>query len=104
MTSVVIVGEAETQLREIDSWWREHRDVAQSLVTDEFERCVFLLQNSPDIGTRFHRTEIPGVRRILMKKTRHLVYYIHDPKHELVYIVAVWGMPKDGDPPLQDPR
>ena len=39
-----------------------------------------------------------------MKKTRHLVYYIHDAEHSIVYIIAIWGAPKEGDPVLHDPR
>jgi plasmid stabilization system protein ParE len=59
-------------------------------VVDELERCVTLLENSPDIGTMFHRTNVPGVRRLLMKKTKHLIYYVHDDNNAVVYIVAVW--------------
>jgi hypothetical protein len=39
-----------------------------------------------------------------MKKTGHLVYYVHDSAHSVVYIIAVWGMPKEGSPPLDEPR
>ena len=104
MTTVVVVDEAEEQLREINEWWSANRQAAPSLVVDEFERCVTLLENSPDIGTMFHRTNVPGVRRLLMKKTKHLLYYVHDDNNAVVYIVAVWGAPKGGDPNLPDPR
>jgi plasmid stabilization system protein ParE len=79
MTTVVIVDEAEAQLTENHEWWVAHRD-ASMLVLDEFERCVSLLSSSPDIGTRFHRAFVPGVRRLLMKKTSHCVYYLHDER------------------------
>lgn len=104
MTTVVIVDAAEEQLAEIDEWWREHRPAAPTLVVDELARCVSLLEASPDLGVRFHRTPVPGVRRLVMKKTRHLVYYIHDAAHSIVYVIAIWGAPKDGDPVLHDPR
>jgi hypothetical protein len=39
-----------------------------------------------------------------MKQTKHFVYYIHDNHTAIVYIVAVWGAPKLGDPPVHDPR
>ena len=104
MTTVVVVDEAEEQLREINEWWIANRQAAPSLVVDEFERCVTLLENSPDIGTIFHRTNVPGARRLLMKKTKHLLYYVHDDNNAVVYIVAVWGAPKGGDPDLRDPR
>ena len=104
MTTVVVVGDAEEQLRAIDDWWRANRGAAATLVVDEFDRCVTLLEHSPDIGVGFHRTDVPGVRRLVMKRTKHFVYYVHDAGNEVVYIVAVWGAPKGGDPVLRDPR
>jgi plasmid stabilization system protein ParE len=104
MTSVVLVNRAIQQLREIDAWWRDHRPDAATLVADEFERCLTLLESTPELGSRFQRTSVVGVRRIVMKKTKHVVYYVHDSVHALVYVIAIWGMPKDGYPPLDDPR
>jgi plasmid stabilization system protein ParE len=104
MTTVVVVDAAEEQLREIDEWWKRNRRAAPTLVMDELARCVRLLESSPDIGVRFHRTRVPGVRRLVMRKTRHLVYYVHDTEHAVVYIIAIWGAPKEGDPVLHDPR
>jgi len=71
---------------------------------DEFERCVALLETTPDLGGRFHRTHVPGVRRLLMSQTKQFVYYVHDETHEVVYVVAIWGAPKAGPPRLVDPR
>jgi len=104
MTTVVVVHEAEEQLREIVDWWVANRRLAPTLVVDEFERCMTLVENSPDIGTGFHRTAVPGVRRLVMKKTKHFVYYVHDDENSIVYVIAVWGAPKEGDPVLRDPR
>lgn len=57
MTTVVVVDIAEAQLIEIDAWWLGNRSSSPTLVIDEFERCVSLLESNPDIGTRFHSTE-----------------------------------------------
>lgn len=38
MTTVVVVDEAEEQLREIIKWWIENLTDAPTLVLDEFER------------------------------------------------------------------
>ncbi|MBI2893554.1 MAG: type II toxin-antitoxin system RelE/ParE family toxin [Deltaproteobacteria bacterium] len=104
MTTVVVVAEAEEQLREIIEWWVENRPAAPALVLEEFARCVELLEHSPDAGPRFLRTRVPGVRRLVMKRTRHLVYYVHDEENAVVYIITVWGAPREGDPALRDPR
>ncbi|MBA3451808.1 MAG: type II toxin-antitoxin system RelE/ParE family toxin [Deltaproteobacteria bacterium] len=104
MTTVVIVNEAEEQLRGIVEWWTANRPAVPALALDEFERCVMLLENSPDVGLGFHRTAVPGVRRLVMKKTKHCLYYVHDVDNAVVYVIAVWGAPKEGDPVLRDPR
>jgi hypothetical protein len=85
MTTVVIVDTAEEQLRESCEWWMTHREANPSLVMDEYERCVSLLESSPDIGARFHRSRVPGVRRLLMKRTKHHVYSLHDEPNAIVY-------------------
>jgi plasmid stabilization system protein ParE len=104
VTAVVLVDEAVAQLRDIVSWWRSNRAAARDLVLDEFERCVILLESTPDVGARFSRSSIPGVRKVLMRRTKHSVYYLHDAAHGVVYILAVWGSPQAGDPLLRDPR
>lgn len=104
MTTVIVVDTAEAQLREIVEWWSSHRPKAPWLVLDEFERCVAFLESSPDAGVGFARTVVRGVRRLLLKRTRHFVYYVHDERREVVYVIAVWGAPKVGDPQLHDPR
>ena len=104
MTTVVLVDPAEEQLHEIAEWWMSHRDASPLLVMDEFDRCVSLLESSPDAGPRFHRSRVPGVRRLVMRRTKHHVYYLHDEPNAIVYIIAVWGAPKVGHPVLLDPR
>lgn len=104
MITVVLLGPAEEQLHEIAEWWMEHREASPSLVMDEFDRCVSLLESSPDAGARFHRSRVPGVRRLVMRRTKHHVYYLHDEPNAVVYIIAVWGAPKLGVPVLIDPR
>lgn len=78
MTTVVVADEAEQHLRDIVAWWKENRLAAPDLV-----RCV---------------------RRVVMKRTRHLKYYLHDETNAIVYVIAVGGAPKEGDPVLVDPR
>lgn len=104
MTVVVVVDEAEEQLREVVNWWLVHRPAAPLLPLDEFERCTTLLAHSPGIGARFRRSEVPGVRRLLMGRTKCFAYYLHDTVHDVVYVLAVWGAPKVGPPLLREPR
>jgi hypothetical protein len=56
----------------------------------------------PDAGARFHRRRVPGVRRLVMLRTKHHVYYLHDERNAVVVIIAVWGAPRAGVPLLID--
>jgi len=40
------------------------------------------------------------VRRVVLPKTRHHVYYEVDRKNDLVMILAVWGAPRGRGPTL----
>lgn len=104
MTTVLLVDDAERQLRDVVAWWSENRPAAPNLVVEEFANCIELLESSPDAGVRVRRAAIPGVRRMLMPRTRHHVYYVHDETHGIVYVLAVWGAPRAAAPPLSDPR
>ncbi len=104
MTLVRIVDEAELQAREIDAWWTENRLAAPALFAKEFSNAVRLLGVAPGAGERFRRSTIPGVRRLVLPRTRNLVFYLFDRANDVVWILAVWGGPRGSDPPLRDPR
>jgi plasmid stabilization system protein ParE len=104
VTTVVVTDEAEQHLREIVEWWVVNRPAAPTMVVDEFVRCVSLLSIAPDAGPRFRRTDVAGVRRLVLRRTKHLVYYVHDRANAVVYVIAVWGAPKEGDPMLHEPQ
>lgn len=103
MTAVIVLPSAERQLREIAEWWMAHRPASPRLVREDLERCLSLLDALPGVGARFHRSRVPGVRRLPMRRTRHHVYCRHDEANAIIHIIAVWGAPKLGPLPLFDP-
>jgi hypothetical protein len=97
---VFLVKEAEEQLRRAIEWWQANRASAPTLLLDEFEQVTSLLEEMPGIGPTFQRATVPGIRRILMRRSNHWIYYATDPAHSLVYILAVWSAFRGSDPPL----
>ncbi len=95
---VVIVEGAEAQIRRTLEWWNEHRPAAPRMFVDELERAVLLLAEAPDAGGAT-RTRRPGTRRLLLRRTRLWLYYTYDRRHEVVYVLAIWGAQRDGLPP-----
>jgi plasmid stabilization system protein ParE len=88
---VVLVAEAEEQVRRAVEWWQANHKDAPSLLVDEFEQVVGLLEEMPGIGPRFPRAISPGIRRILMRRSNHWIYYATDSKHLVVYVLAIWS-------------
>ncbi|MCA9696323.1 MAG: type II toxin-antitoxin system RelE/ParE family toxin [Myxococcales bacterium] len=96
---VVTSDRAERQIAMIDGWWREHRDKAPDLFEEELADVSRLIGFAPRAGKRVqHPTEV--LRRVLMRKTRHHVYYVE--REQYVFVVAVWGTVKGSEPDLAD--
>lgn len=96
---VLLSAEAEEQLREADSWWQANRRAAPDLLIEEFENAIRILEEMPE-GPRFLRATLPGVRRILLRRTGYWVYYVPDTSRTLVYVLAVWSVRRESDPPM----
>lgn len=99
MTTVVIVDAAEEQLGEIVEWWAAHREVSplrNQASAVKGHSLTSLLEASPDVGVCFHRSRVPGVRRLVTKRTKHHVYYLHDEPNGVVYVLVIWGAPEVG--------
>lgn len=101
--TVVLVDEAEQQVHTADEWWRANRPSAPDLFTDELQVAFELLEATPDVGQRFHRATLPGIRRLPLRRSRYFVYYLHDPSRSIVYVLAVWGQSRGADPVLPTP-
>ena len=103
MTQQIIVApEAEAQIRRIDSWWRQNRIAAPHLFTEELAASFATIAIAPDVGHRYLHPDVPGVRRVLLRATRHHVYYVTGA--DAIVVVAVWGSIKGAGPDLLGSR
>ncbi|HAK93582.1 MAG TPA: hypothetical protein DCM87_00870 [Planctomycetes bacterium] len=103
-TQVFTAPEAEAQLAAALSWWRTANPAAPSLLLDEFQEAVQLISETPEVGPAFTRTTIPGVRRLLLRRVKHWVYYMYDARHAVAYVLAVWSARRGTPPPGVSPR
>ena len=101
---VVLVAEAERQLKSIDRWWLTHRQASPDLFLDELDQTIELLSELPDIGSPFKRTDRPGIRRLLLRRSKYWVYYNHDQRRSIVFILAIWSTFRGSDPRLPKPE
>ena len=91
---------AQHQIRTIETWWVEHRPSAPMLFTDELERTFRHLCAIRDAGIRWPTPRRPALRRVLMPRSGHHVYFLPDDGTSTVHVVAVWGAPRGTAPEL----
>ena len=99
----VIVPEAESQIREIDDWWRENRQASPGLFAQELGATIALIEAWPLLGRRRRHAAIPGLRRVLLRATRYHLYYVPGEKEQL-FVLAVWSAVRGRGPRLRAPE
>lgn len=91
--------EADTQIREIDDWWRKNRHSSPDLFLDELASSFNIISDAPHLGRLYRQSPVPGTRRVLLKGTRYHVYYV--PSADEVTVLAVWHARRGAGPPLR---
>ncbi|HSO33729.1 MAG TPA: type II toxin-antitoxin system RelE/ParE family toxin [Labilithrix sp.] len=97
--NVRFTPEAQAQADECDTWWRQHR-TARDLFARELAGIKEVLLSNPKLGTVYTILDGQPVRKVLMPKTHHHVYYAADFEADVIMIHAVWGAPREGVPEL----
>lgn len=91
--------EADTQIREIDNWWRNNRPASPNLFADELTTVFDIIGHAPHIGRLYRQSPVASARRVLLKGTRYHVYYV--PLANEVRVLAVWHAQRGVGPPLR---
>jgi plasmid stabilization system protein ParE len=99
---VYFTAEAEAQLRAISAWSEAHGSELSATLLVELEQALILLARTPGVGQPFLRATRKGARRLLLRRSQHWVYYVHQP-NRAVYILAIWSTVRGGVPPLVFP-
>jgi plasmid stabilization system protein ParE len=104
MTTVLrVTPETEAQVEQAAAWWRENRPAAPDLFSQELAGAFDLLARAPQVGRRYLRRSIPGLRRLLLPSTRYHVYYVHAAGSDTCVILAVWSAVRGRGPRLSAP-
>ncbi|MCK6587667.1 MAG: type II toxin-antitoxin system RelE/ParE family toxin [Polyangiaceae bacterium] len=98
---VDVLERAKSQLREITAWRTENRRAQADLVIDELDEATDTLAAFPEAGAEFHSRRVKGVRRWLLPRSQHWVYYGVDHELEEVRIFSIWPTARRGGPPLK---
>lgn len=83
---------------EILAWWLDNRD-SEDLFENELRAAGARVLRGPHQPKVFTRVDGIEIRRVLLKRTHHHLYY--QCWEGTVYVLRVWGAPKRGAPDLR---
>ena len=98
MTSIRWTRRAGVEAARAAAWWASHRPEAPDLLRREIEGALELLAAAPSMGAPY---EVPGVRRLVLPRTRYQVFYAYDPGLAQVDILSVWSSLRGRGPRLR---
>src|SRR5262245_66421316 len=98
---VVFSRTAAAHAQAAAEWWLANRATAPALFLDELDTTVRLLETSPRIGALYEKGGVPGVRRLLIGRSRYHVYWEIDAGTRTVTITAVWHSRRGAGPALR---
>ena len=87
-----LLPQAQLRIDAAREWWLEHRDKAPALFDEELAAALARIRDVPTIGQRVRLATGEPVRRVLLPKTAHHLYY--DVEGDEVVVLTLWGAPR----------
>lgn len=97
---VVLSPRALAQAEAAARWWVANREKAPRLFADELASAFVALATAPDLGVPFTAVRRANVRRYLLWRTDHHVYYVHVEETRTVRVLAIVGARRRRPPRL----
>lgn len=95
---LLVVEEAERQIRAAAAWWRENRPAALGLLRQELTRGFELITSQPGLGPRALDTDLQNVRRVHLYRIGYYLYY--QVRDDTIEVLALWHDSRGEGPPL----
>jgi plasmid stabilization system protein ParE len=89
---------ALAQAAAVAAWWQEHRSRAPDLFRVELQAAIERLATMPRSGREYERSDVRGMYRMIMPRTRYHVYYTILEERSMVWIHAIWHSARGGPP------
>lgn len=95
---LVVVRNAEREIRNASKWWDENRTLAPDLFREELARGFELITTQPQIGSAAVNTRVEGVRRLHLGRTHYYLYYRIKNDEEEVEVLGLWHTSQSAPP------
>lgn len=102
MTAIFVSPRAREHIRAIHTWWRQHRSAAPEMFAEELGSAFRLIAANPRSGPpHVAIADVPGVRRVLLRRSQYRLYYRFDPTRDRIEVLAVWHTSRGREPKLR---
>jgi plasmid stabilization system protein ParE len=97
--NVRLAPRALADAKRLKRWWVQHRTKAPDLFERELDLTLASIAAMPNVGGLYDpEGGDVGVRRALMKRTDHHIYYAIQPDE--IVVVTIWGARRGRGPKL----
>ncbi|HWM93010.1 MAG TPA: type II toxin-antitoxin system RelE/ParE family toxin [Thermoanaerobaculia bacterium] len=96
---LLVVAEAERQIRDAAGWWHANRPAARGLFRQELARGFEFITTQPDIGPKALDVALAGVRRLHLLRIHYYLYY-RVTDDQAVEVLALWHTSRGELPPI----
>lgn len=86
---VVVAPEVVAEVVRIVAWWQENRPAARRLFRDELDDALALLADHPEIGARATGRRLRGARRLVLRRSRYLLFCRVHAETQQVHVLLV---------------
>lgn len=92
---------ARREAERIARWWIKNREAAPELFEKELWDALEFVKAAPEGGSVYPQRGPYLIRRVLLRRTRHHLYYREDESAELLWVLAVWHASRRRGPVLR---
>ena len=82
--AVIVAPYAITQIEAALDWWERNRTDGRDLLAREIDAALRLIEHAPLAGRRAESKLFRGVRQLVLRRARYVLYYqLHEREHEV---------------------
>ncbi len=96
-TVVTVLADDDRELEHLAQWWAENRTAAPGKVRLDLEGVLFVITRHPGLGHKVETGRPIQVRRYLMSRTQHGLYF--RVKGNILEVLSVWLTSREGGGP-----
>ena len=92
----IIKARAKREIERLAEWWSVNRTAASGHVRLDVEGVLFVVTQHPRLGHKVENGRSVEVRRYLMSRTQHWLYF--RVKHDVIEVLSVWSTSRGQEP------